>query len=44
MVYGVDWIKVQIKNLNLYPTIVVFTNMMAMLLHNVFLLKKIYGM
>jgi hypothetical protein len=42
--YGIDLIKMQIKNLNLYLITVVFTNMMAMLLHNVVLFKKVYKM
>jgi hypothetical protein len=42
--YGVDLIKVWIKNPDLYPTIVVFADKKAMFLPNVLILRKMYGM
>jgi hypothetical protein len=40
--YGVDMIKVQIKNPNLHPIIIVSIDKKAMLLRNVILLRKMY--
>jgi hypothetical protein len=42
--YGMDLFNVQIKNPILHPTTVAFANNKAILLMNVLLLRKMYGM
>ncbi len=42
--YGVDMIKVHIKNPNLHPITIFFVEKKAMLLQNVFSLRKLYRM
>jgi hypothetical protein len=42
--YGVDMFKVQIKNQNSHLVVVVFVDRRVMLLFNVLLLRKMYGM